>query len=157
MKNFSLFFKRVYKFIKIPFRAKALLLETFMLTGIIRFAIIFIPFKKLAKIAGKYKEESSKEITDTEKIIVGRIAWAIYITSKFTPWESKCLVKALTAQILLTQRNVSSTLFLGVAKDVENNLQAHAWLRSGANIITGEAESKRFKQVAKFANNPKEG
>lgn len=157
MRNFSLFYKRIFKFIKVPFSIKLLLIEVFILTGIIRLAVIIIPFKKLVKFFGRHNEESSREINDTEKAFAGIVAWAVNIVSKITPWKNTCIVKALTAQILLTRRKVSSTLYLGVAKDDKNNLEAHAWLRSGENIITGEAESKRFKQVARFSSNPKGG
>jgi len=145
--------KESRKIFRLSWNEKTLLLEALILTGIIRFAILFIPFNKLATHIGKHKEESSKEVNDFEKIIVNRIGWAVSVVSTRTPWESKCLVKALTAQIMLTKRKVSSTVYLGVRKDEGYKLIAHAWLRSGIDIITGGEVSSSFTQVAKFANN----
>lgn len=151
MKNLYLLIRKICKFLKLPSRDKILLIEAFFLTGIIRFAILFIPFNRLAKLAGKYKEESSEYLRDVDRFTTKRIGWVVNIISRNTPWESKCLVKALTAQILLKQRKISSTLYLGVAKDKENKLIAHAWLRSGVDIITGGDEKSLFTEVAKFA------
>lgn len=151
-RSLSLLFKKIIKLLKLPWRDKLLLLEALVLTGIIRFAILFIPFNKLARIAGKYKEESSQIISDEEKAITRKISWIVFVVSNRTPWESKCLVRALTAQIMLSTRKVSSTLYLGVARDEEKKLIAHAWLRSGENIITGAHEMAGFTEVAKFAN-----
>lgn len=130
-----------------------MLLEALILTGIVRFSILFIPFNKLARRIGKYKDESTDQVSDREKYIINNVAWAVAVISKRTPWQSKCLVKALTAQIMLKQRKISSTLYLGVAKDEQKKLKAHAWLRCGMDIITGDSERSGFTVVAKFANN----
>ena len=151
-KILSPLFKKIAKLFKLTWREKLLLVEALLLTGIIRFAILFIPFNKLARLAGKHKEESSAIIRDEDKAITRKISWVVFVVSNKTPWESKCLVRALTAQIMLSARKVSSTLYLGVARDEEKKLIAHAWLRSGENIITGAYEMAEFTEVARFAN-----
>jgi len=143
--------KKTKKFLKLSLRDRGLLIETFILAGIVRFAILFLPFYKVAGFAGKYKEESPELLNDIEKANMNKITWAVSVVSRYTPWESKCFVKALTAQIMLKKRKVSTTLYLGVAKDEKNNPIAHAWLRSGTDIITGGSGYKSFTQVAKFA------
>jgi hypothetical protein len=145
--------RKTKKFLGLSLRDQGLLIEVFILEGIVRFTILFLPFYKLAKLSGKYKGESPKLLNDVEKISMNKIAWAVIIVSRYTPWESKCFVKALTAQIMLKKRKISATLYLGVAKDEKNNPIAHAWLRSGADIIMGESGYKGFTQVAKFATN----
>lgn len=143
--------KKIMKFFKLSFSEQVLLVQAFFLAGIVRFAIIFLPFYKVAGISGRYKEESPELLSDIEKTVMNRIAWAVSVVSRYTPWESKCFVKALTAQIMLKRRKVSATLYLGVAKDENNNPIAHAWLRSGTDIIAGGNGYKSFTQVAKFA------
>lgn len=157
MKDSFLLFKKLKKFFFSPWIQKVMLIEALILTGIVRFSILFIPFSKLARRIGKYKEESTKQLSDREKYIVYNVAWSVVAIAKRTPWESKCLVKALTAQIMLKQRKISSTLYLGVSKDNEKKLKAHAWLRCGEDIITGDNEREGFTVVAKFANNAKVG
>lgn len=151
--NLFQLYRRITKIFSISWYERCLLLEAFILTGIFRFAILFLSFNKIARLSGKYKEESSSHVNDIEREKIKKISWAVAKISIYTPWESKCLVKALTAQIMLSKRNISSTLYLGVAKDDNNKLLAHAWLRSGAEIITGNEVRSMFTEVVRFANN----
>ena len=140
------------KFFGISLTDKLMIIEAFFLTGIIRFCILFVPFSKLAKLSGKYNEESVYKLHDKQIFIGDKVGYIVYLVSKYTPWESKCLVKALTAQTLLRRRKITSTVYLGVAKDQNKKLIAHAWLRCGENIIAGDDERYGFTMVAKFAN-----
>lgn len=150
--NLLKFLRKLKKIIKLPLRDKSILFEAFCISGLMRFAILFIQFRKLAVIYGKHNRESTLEISESEKKIIFMVGWAVEQISSRTPWESKCLVKALTAQIMLARRKISSTLYLGVAKEKNNKLIAHAWVRSGQVIITGAREMSAFKEVARFAN-----
>ncbi|OPJ62714.1 lasso peptide biosynthesis B2 protein [Clostridium oryzae] len=144
--------RKIRKIIKLSSKERNALLEAFCISGLVRFAILFIKFKKLAMFLGKYKQETSTEISEVHKEVIYRVGWAVSEMSYRTPWQSKCLVKALTAQLMLARRKISSTLYLGLAKSEDNKLLAHAWLRSGKVIITGARERGGFKEVAKFAN-----
>lgn len=147
--------RRVSKLFKLSWGEQRLLLEVFFLSGITRFAILFLSFNKLVAFVGKYKEESSDSVRNIDEITINKIRWAISIACRFTPWESKCFVQAFIGQIMLKKRKISSTLYLGVAKDKEKKLLAHAWLRSGTIIVTGGRGYNSFTQVAKFANKVK--
>jgi len=131
---------------------KRIIIEAFFLTGIMRFSILFIAFNKLAKLSGKYNEESVDTLSNEQIDIGDNVGHIVYLVSNYTPWESKCLVKALTAQRMLRRRKISSTVYLGVAKNENKNLIAHAWLRCGKKNITGDDERYGFTMVAKFAN-----
>jgi hypothetical protein len=71
--------------------------------------------------------------------------------SRYTIWESQCLVKAIAAMKMLEKRQIESTLYLGTAREESGELIAHAWLRSGPYYITGYEEMARFTVVGKFA------
>lgn len=92
------------------------------------------------------------KVTMEQYKIARRVLWAVNMATIRTPWESKCLVRALTAQRMLKKRDVYTTLYLGVGKDTNNKMLAHAWLRCGEFIMTGGRERDRFKEVAKFSN-----
>jgi len=164
MKILSLLFSKmkkilgkIKKFLFLSWTLKIMIFEALILTGLVRFAILFIPFNKLARRIGKYKDESTYEVSDLERATIGNVSWAVNRVSKRTPWESKCLVQALTAQLMLNKRKISSTVYLGLTKNKEKKLKAHAWLRCGSEIITGDSEREGFTVVAKFANNPLRG
>ena len=75
--------------------------------------------------------------------------------SRYTFWESECLVKAMAGMKMLERRGIESTLYLGTAKD-ETGLIAHAWLRSGTFYVSGAEVMERFTVVAQFAKEIKQ-
>jgi len=127
-------------------------MQAFVLCGIVRGFILHVPFNKIKKYIGIYNKESVREIEVSQYKLIRKIALAVNSASRYTPWESKCLVQALVAQKMLKSRKIYSTLYLGVAKEGENAIKAHAWLRTGSIIVTGAYEAKNFKEVARFSN-----
>lgn len=143
-------FKKLKIFCGLRFRDRLLVIETFMLAGIARAIILLVPFNKIKKYIGKHKKETPFEIDSTFYDIASRVAWAVDHVSRNTPWQSKCLVQALTAQNMLKHRKISSTLYLGVKKD-GGKMEAHAWLRCGQMYVTGGINKDEFTEVARFA------
>jgi hypothetical protein len=93
-------------------------------------------------------EESSHELPIEQHRQVARVSQVVNKTCDKTPWKSKCLVRALTAQRILSWKKISSTLYLGVGKEKEKMI-AHAWLRCGEYSVTGGSGSQ-YGIVAKF-------
>ena len=101
-----------------------------------RFKILKKPFNKLKEEMGKYNKESTEDVDLSEYRICNKVRWIVTTISKYTPWESLCLVQALTVQKMLKKRNISTTIYLGVNK-LNNEMKAHAWIRCGKMYITG--------------------
>lgn len=141
----------IAKYLRCSWADELLLLYIFILLAIVRLLLLLVPFRYVTLCLGKYMEESPC-INENEDRFINRVAWAIQIVSRYTPWESKCLVQAITGKILLRHRRIHNTLYLGIAKDRENQMIAHAWLRTGNSVVTGGCSSRRFTVVAKFAD-----
>lgn len=164
MQNLLLFAKRVKKFLILNVEDKLLLVKIYVLTAIARIVILIIPFRKYKRHLGILHNESSYKVNEEEFIIASKISWGIGVVSRYTPWQSKCLVQALTAQYLLWKNKIDSTLYLGVGKeegivkksDMNNDnynkefkIIAHAWIRCGSLYVTG-GNGRNFAIVAKF-------
>lgn len=115
-----------------------------------RFKILKKPFNKLKEEMGKYNKESKEDVDLSEYKICNKVRWIVTTISKYTPWESLCLVQALTVQKMLKKRNISTTIYLGVNK-LNNEMKAHAWIRCGKMYITG-GNGTGYATVAKFSN-----
>ena len=152
MQNFSILCRKTKTFIKIDNGDKSMFFEAFILCGIYRLAILIIPFNKLKRCFGMYNSESPENIETEFYKTIKKIDWAVEQVSMYTPWQSKCLVQALTAQRMLKRRKIHSTLYLGVAREGQSKINAHAWLRSGRCLVTGGIGYDSFTQVAKFAS-----
>jgi hypothetical protein len=145
------FLKMVPKFISLDLKTKFLFIEAFIFLGWARFLLNF-PFSKVAHSLGLYMIETSNSENSTDKASLKRVYGAIDLMSKYTFWESKCLVKAIAGMKMLKRRQIDSTLYLGTTKDESGKMIAHAWLRSGSYYITGAEGMGRFTVVSKFAN-----
>lgn len=137
--------------VKLNKRQKMLLLEAFIFLAWARLMKV-IPFRRLAPMLGTHMNESTYEDTPSMTDILRYVSSAVHIMSKYTFWESECLVKAIAGMKMLQRRGIESTLYLGTAKDENGKMIAHAWLRSGSYYVSGAEEMKRFTVVSKFAN-----
>lgn len=139
-------------FLKLGIKKQVMLIEAFMLSGVIRFTMNYLPFKYLKGMMGIPKTESSYNVPSGYYHEARQIRMIVLLACKYTPWESKCLVRAMLVQYFLKRKKISTTLYLGVNKDDLKNMKAHAWLRCGEMIVTGEHEKAHYIQVASFSN-----
>ncbi|SFB23184.1 Transglutaminase-like superfamily protein [Acetitomaculum ruminis DSM 5522] len=123
----------------------------YILMGFYRLQILLISSDKLRKHWGKEGEESPKTEPIDHYYYARYICKHIDKISKKTPWESKCLVQALTARFLLNRKHINNTLYLGVGRDESGKMVAHAWIRTGEAFVTG-GNGEGYGKVASFAN-----
>lgn len=142
--------RRVKLFLSLNTRMKCLLFEAYMYLALARL-IKAMSFSTIAPSLGEKMKETSTELNPEYKKTLMGISQAIHIMSRYTFWESECLVKGIAALKMLEKRDIESTLYLGMAKDEDGKLIAHAWLRSGPFFVTGLEGVGRFTVVSKFA------
>ncbi len=95
--------------------------------------------------------ETPKEpLHNGKQVLVHNISSAIHLMSRYTWWESRCLVKAIAGMKMLERRRIESTLYLGTGRDEKGKMVAHAWLRSGTSYISGQEEMHRYAVVGVF-------
>ena len=146
--------KNAMKFNKLSWKQITLLIVTFFLTGFFRFLILFLPFKVIAGFMGEEGLETAHILPNKHLSRVLFIRWVVHIVSIRTPWKSACMVQALTAQLLLRLFTIPATLYLGVGKS-NDKLVAHAWLRSGSEIVTGEEAMNDFHPIIFYGSSSK--
>ncbi|WP_404452366.1 lasso peptide biosynthesis B2 protein [Virgibacillus necropolis] len=142
--------KKLRTFLSLNWKIKKLLFESYLYLGWARILKI-IPFSKVAPSLGIQMEETTFALNSTNKEVLSNVSQTIHIVSRYTFWESQCLVKAIAAMKMLERRRIESTLYLGTAKDEKGKLVAHAWLRSGSFYLTGFEGMDKFTVVSKFA------
>ncbi len=127
---------RVYRFIRYN-EHKSLTLKAWVLSAYYRFQMLYTDTKKLNRKWGIEGEESPEDVTLDEYRFCKRVAYSVHQVCGKTKWESKCLVRALTAQRLLSEKGIDSTLYLGCKVDENQKMVAHAWIRVGKMFVTG--------------------
>lgn len=153
---------RFIRFLSLSNQRRWLLLEASLWLGLARVAVLTLPFRWIMAALGQrpLAVEMATPPTDLSKVQqdeiqqVALVTWAIRIVSRRTPWQSNCLAQALAGQIMLRRRRIVNILYLGIMKEKDNALTAHAWLRSHNFIVTGGGQLERYVVVARFCANP---
>jgi hypothetical protein len=143
--------KRLSKLLHLSLSELRLLVETAIWLIVARMVILNVPFRLIAPLLGKHMVELPVKDEPEHRETLEQVSWAVQTACRNSPWECTCLVQAIAAKSLLKRHGAQSTLYLGVAKDGEKNLKAHAWLRSGNVIVIGAQGMNQFKVVSTFA------
>jgi hypothetical protein len=147
--------RRLRKFIQLPLRDQRLLLEATFFIATARLALLVLPFRWIAPWRGKHMAVTSETQADRDDQIVRGVQEAIRRTSNNVPWKTQCLAQAIAATIMLQWRKIEGTVYLGIAKEGQTEVMAHAWLRSGRTIVTGSQGREQHSVVATFAFPPR--
>lgn len=137
-------------FLSFPFSLKIMCLKAFVLSAYYRFLILKKPFSEISAKIGTLGYETP-QIRNTDKYIKD-VQLVVGAVCGHTPWESKCLVQALTAKKMLNRRKFNCTLYMGVALETSGEMVAHAWLRCGTVHVTGGNGSKQYAVTAIFGD-----
>ena len=139
---------RIYRFVRYN-KCRKLTVRAFFLSAYYRLCILLVKPKKLHKRWGLEGEETDREgIAPWQYRYSYWVSYAVDHVCSRTAWESKCLVRALTAQRLLKTKGIPSTMYLG-CKMGEGKMLAHAWLRVGEMYVTG-GNGEEYSIVDRF-------
>lgn len=111
-----------------------------------------LPFswiRPLFGVAGRETEHEPRDAEDRARALeVGR---AIAAAARYVPASPTCLPQSLAGRLMLKRRHVPTTTYLGVKKNAEGGIEAHAWLRAYDVIVTGESVRTEYTSIARFA------
>lgn len=129
-------------------KQKRLTLMAYLFSAKYRLLIKFVKPKRLQKKWGEEGMESPEDEVPWKYRYARNVSRVVDRICSKTAWESKCLVRALTAQQMLKRKGINSTLYLGCGYD-EGKMVAHAWLRVGKMYVTG-GDGTGYSIVDKF-------
>ena len=85
--------------------------------------------------APRLQPAHTSDIAETIAFVIPRVAARV-------PWRADCLIQAIAAQHWLAQEGLAARIVVGVDREGEGQLLAHAWLKLGERIITGGSISR---------------
>ena len=141
---------RFVQWIRLPAYERWLVVEAALWMGLARLAISILPFRWLAPRLGRHMAESSRVASDTHLRRARQISRSVKRASRHLPWDCTCLVKSMAAMEMLGRRGQGSTLYLGVNREDDDRLKAHAWLRTGDAFISGGRQRHGYVVVGYF-------
>ncbi|UFH58940.1 lasso peptide biosynthesis B2 protein [Sulfurovum mangrovi] len=139
---------KIKKFFALHGEEKKLFTEAYVTLGLMRLALLLFSFKRLTRSLAQQKNLSEiVPLSDEEQQSATDVGNVIVRAALHTPWESACLVQALTAQRMLQKRGIPGVFYLGAMREKDGELKAHAWSQCGERIITG-GKSEEFKVLS---------
>lgn len=131
---------------------RVLLVEATVALATMWLAVQLVPFRLIIRAIGLSQMtsvECSDEPVSAKAVQIGR---AVQSAATRVPWGGTCLVQALAGAAILRLNGLTPTLSLGVTRDAPagTSVLAHAWLRCGEVMVTGQVEQHRYKQIATF-------
>ena len=121
---------------------RQLLVEAAVAVPMVRIGLTLLPFRIAHRgitAATRWLRRAAPTIPRDPE----RVAWAVRTVAARVP-RASCLTQALAANLLLVRHGYSPTLRVGVAKNDDGTLRAHAWLECGGASILGEPAPGTF-------------
>lgn len=136
--------KAIRKFVFLSGREKKLFCQSFLFVAAIRLSLWIFPFRTLTRRLARFgRNEASAPQIDWS--VINDVTRAVGVCSRFVP-QATCLTQALATQTLLRIKRQNCDLKIGVDKDANNRLTAHAWIEVNGKIVIGKLPGhKRYK------------
>ncbi|HEY3913189.1 MAG TPA: lasso peptide biosynthesis B2 protein [Verrucomicrobiae bacterium] len=113
----------------------------------IRMRLWLLPFR----VTRNWVERQSKPAgawRDLEHRSIREVTWAVEAASRRIPGAT-CLTQGMATQVMLGQLGQHSELRLGVARSLDGQFEAHAWVETQGRIVIGGA-IKGFERFAQL-------
>jgi hypothetical protein len=123
--------------------------EAWLLLAMARLMLVFLQFKKIMPVLGKLETNAAADATGNAAILQA-VKLAVARGCRYSPWRTMCFEQAIAAKMMLRRRHLVSIIFFGVFKGDDNKLNAHAWLQSGGQTITGGSNLDRYTVLSSF-------
>jgi hypothetical protein len=134
-------------FFELPPAERWLLAEAALLAVMIRIGLWLLPFRALLRLVDRLAQLCTRH--PSTHFSPDRNGWAIAAVCTYIPAAS-CLTQALSAKLLLARHGHVARLRIGVAKDAQGQLAAHAWTEAGGQIVVGGAIRERYTALPDF-------
>jgi hypothetical protein len=115
-------------------------------------AIRILPFRWIAALLRR-PEKATPPIAEAEQQrAIDLITWSVAAVSNNLLKVCKCLPQSLAGKMMLRRRGMEGIIYLGVMKNDQRDLAAHAWLKSGMRTLIGGPDNSRFLIVSTFGS-----
>lgn len=122
---------------KLRWRDRRLIVLAWIVEVFVRAALTLLSYNRLRRLT----PDAPQDAPYAPASFARRVSYCVNAAARKAPGAT-CLVRALTARILLAMKGYRADLHVGVACDEDVPLRAHAWLTSGETTITGDEQGE---------------
>ena len=134
---------QIKKFFHLSAADKALFIQSTIVVAFSTLGLRILPWLRLQNMLLRMARNQSNRVSSNCPS-VNQIKWAVSAAGHSVP-KATCLPQALASQYLLVKYGYPADLQIGVARDKDGKLEAHAWVVSENQTVLGEVrELDRF-------------
>lgn len=131
------------KFTCLPPADQRLLVKAALVLGLVGATLRLVSFKKLLYLTEQFSHTTWKGQNPLPPS-AERIIWAVSAVSRRIPLLSRCLTQAVAAKILLARSGYPCLMRIGVGRNKNGRLEAHAWVESQGVVVMGAPAAGHF-------------
>jgi Transglutaminase-like superfamily len=157
MPAFTSIRRTVESFREVGWRRRALIAEAVAWLLVLRFALLLVPFPRLARALGAFVPPADPRVaaagaatTQDAAWLAREIGWAGTRGAAHAPFKAVCLPQAMAARIMLKRRGVGSVMRFGAARSPGSPLVTHVWLDAAGVKVTGYPAARGFAEIGCF-------
>jgi len=152
----AVFRQKFGTFWHLPGQEKVWLLCLFLYSGVVRLALLILPFRWLAPLLGVHHKNHQLSPLVAQPMLhaASRIGRIVEIATRYTPWESKCLVQAILVRTMFACYKIPYVLHLGtvLTRGEKRSMKGHAWVKVGPRIVIGRKGHFQYAVVSSFVS-----
>lgn len=137
-----------------PIFVKLWLLPVWILLGIARLLVLFVPFRTISAYLGENNGTAARIplLTSRQTANAFLIGKTVRLAARYAPWKANCFPQAIVAAIMLKLYKTPYSIFFGLRRETSplTGLAAHAWTMSGRIAVTGGHSFRSFTVVGVF-------
>lgn len=137
--------QRVGRFLMRRREDRCLMIHAWCLSALVRAGLWLLPLKTLQHVL-TWRLSTFQTNPVAGPIDSIRITAAVQTAAGYIP-NATCLVQALVAARLLKRSGYPVTLQIGVNKDANKQLRAHAWLETHGTIVLGRFDDNSYTSI----------
>jgi hypothetical protein len=111
-----------------------------LLIAILQIGLAVLPFRRVMRFAyrmGTPRSGPAGSAASSSQFDRDLAVWAVEAAGRRLLSRNPCLPKALAVLILFRRAGVDAELLVGVARDADGPVQAHAWVESEGQVVIG--------------------
>ena len=149
--------RKTKSFISLSFVDQLFFPLVWLLLGMARIVILFVPFRAFSSWLGVHSNVnvSVPDLSIMQTNRAKRLGVLVKASAKVTPWKSECFPRALVACFLLRLARIPYVMHFGLAKNTDTSssdpMKAHAWVVTGRVLVTG-GDGSGYKVVASYVS-----
>ncbi len=129
---------------------RGLFIEAVWLSFWARMTVLLLPWSFVVRWMGEPLQIAPGS-ADVDLELLQRVGRTVRRVERRVPWQSKCLIQAMSAKTMLSRRGVAGTIYLGLLRVDGEEFKSHAWLRCGTRFVTGRKGHEPFLPMSTFA------